>query len=479
MNSKTKKILNIFEEICKIPRCSNNEQQIINWLCSWAKEMNYSWKNDKEGNLVVNIPATKGYENKPIIIMQAHVDMVCEKVKDYPHDFSKDPIKLIYEDDWLKADKTSLGADNGIAIAIMLELAQDNSISHPELELLFTVDEETGLNGANNLGNIINGKILINLDSETEGQFIIGCAGGNETHISLPVSYISASNDKLYCCLKVRGLKGGHSGIDINSNRANANSLLARILYKLYKSFSFDLISIKGGSAHNAIPRDAEAVIAIDSSQYNEINSKIIDFEKIIQYEFEGYENSILINLKKISDYKADKKLEENSKVQLINIIMAFPTGVFDMSSKLKGLVETSNNFAEMSLNDQYFKIISSQRSSEPSKLDYLTNKIESIAKAGNLIVTHTNDYPPWKPDYDSQLLKQSKDIYQKVFNKNPVIESIHAGLECCIIGSKFSIQDMISFGPTIVNPHSPEERVQISSIDKIWLFITELLKSF
>jgi len=476
-HEKTKEILKWFEEVSKIPRCSKHEEKIVEWLKNWAKENGFESKTDKVGNIVIKVPGSKGYENAPIVVIQGHVDMVCEKTPDSDHDFTKDPIKFVFDGEWLTADKTSLGADNGIAIAMALTLALDKEIKHPPLELLFTVDEETGLTGATALEpGFIDGKILLNVDSEDEGYFTVGCAGGMNTYLSLPVSFENSNNDYEEFNLKAAGMKGGHSGIDIDKEKANAITILGRTLNFL-KDLDIRISDIKGGTAHNAIPRDSHATIYINKNDIEKAEKIIKDAENTFKIEYKNTDPNITIELKK-SDKKFNKFLTKSDTLKLIDFILAIPHGVAAMSTDIKGLVETSNNFASIEIKDNEVKVLTSQRSSIVSRLNALTYKIEAIARiaGGN---AHSGDgYPPWQPNMDSALLKQCVNIYKGLYTKDPVVEVIHAGLECGIIGDKYPGMDMISFGPTILYPHSPDEKINVPTIGKVWDFMIELLKN-
>jgi dipeptidase D len=480
MTENTQNILKIFEDISKVPRKSKHEEKIIAWLLNWAKDMSLDAKKDPAGNVLILVPPSKGYENSPPVVLQGHMDMVCEKEQGSNHDFLNDPIELLYDGDWVRANRTTLGADNGIAMAIMLYAAASKS-NHPPLELLFTIDEETGLTGATRLEkNFLKGRILLNIDSEDEGILTIGCAGGMSSEISMPLSFFSPSEKLFSYELKVGGLIGGHSGIDINKGRANAIKLLCRVLSKLRLNNELYLGSIGGGTAHNAISRDAEAVIFLkDNKAFEKISAEIKNIESIFISEFRPKDPDITISLRQKSGSSSDKVLTDESFEKVVRLIVSLPHGVFTMSGDIPGLVETSNNLATVCIEKDFLKILSSQRSSSISRLYELTEKIESICSLAGGNVQNGDGYPPWEPDWNSKLLCKCKEIYLKRFGKEPVVEIIHAGLECGIIGSKYDGMDMISLGPTIKNPHSPDERMKISDIDKIWDFLNDLLGSF
>ena len=474
MNKSSEKVLKVFEEISKIPRCSKNEKKISDWLVNWAKEHNFDVKRDAAMNVLISVPATKGYENKPIIVLQGHMDMVCEKTPDSKHDFSKDPIEFIFDGDWLKANKTTLGADNGIALAIALAMVEDETVAHPPLELLFTVDEETGLTGANALeSDFLKGKILINIDSEDEGVFTVGCAGGRDTKINLPLEFESPKESNAFE-IKVSGLQGGHSGVDIKEVRANANILLARVLDALNKEIGIKIVNIKGGSAHNAIPRDALAGFTTNDKENAIAIAK--KFETIFQDEYGKFEPTLAVTITDID--MPEKVTNAKTTDKIIALMLSMPHGIAFFSKDIEGLVETSNNFATIDMEDNKLKILSSQRSSIASRLDYLTRKIEEVAFLSGADYESGNGYPAWQPDMESSLLKKCVEVYETLYSKKPVVEVIHAGLECGIIGAKYDGMEMISIGPTIKNPHSPDEKLYLPSVEKIWDFLVAYFKS-
>ncbi|MCP4213222.1 MAG: aminoacyl-histidine dipeptidase [bacterium] len=477
-HAKTQEILNWFEEISKIPRCSKNEEQIANWLLKWAKDNNFEAKEDAVKNIVIKVPGGPGYENAPIVVIQGHMDMVCEKTPDSPHDFSKDPIKMVFEGEWLTADKTTLGADNGIAIAMAMVAALDKEMERPPLELLFTVDEETGLTGANALEpGFIDGKILINLDSEDEGVFTVGCAGGINSFVTLPVEYEDA--DKKYKQFKIKagGMKGGHSGIDIGLGKASALRILARALYQLQEeNIDVKIADIKGGSAHNAIPRDAEAIVLLPDGDAQKAKDIIEEYCKIFNGEFIATDPDLFVSIADNAD-SFDKVFSSAFTVKTVELMLVMPHGVEAMSADIDGLVETSNNFANINVEDCEIKILSSQRSSGISKLKALSARVESVGKLAGGKGYSRGGYPPWPPNMDSPLLARSLKLYEKMFNKKPVVEVIHAGLECGIIGDKYPGMDMISVGPDLRFPHCPDEKIHVGAIGKVWDFMAALMK--
>ena len=481
MEGTIQTILDYFEQINAIPRCSKNEKQIGSWLEGWAEAKQFAVKKDAAGNLAINVPPSKGFEDGPVIIIQGHMDMVCEKSPDSTHDFSKDPITNIIEGDWLRADNTTLGADNGIAIALAMALVGDESLAHPTLELLFTVDEETGLTGAQKLEpGFINGRILLNVDSETEGVFTVGCAGGRHTHITRKISRMDLPADSHFSRLNVSGLHGGHSGIDIIKQRASANNILARTLHQLAATCDIRLMSIKGGSAHNAIARDAEAVFAVPAGSSGELAGIVSRFERTARAEFDTIESNLAITLSPTESIDLEKTALGSADTQLaINLLLALPHGVRGMSPAFANLVETSNNLATVELSGDSLQVLTSQRSLIRSKLDEITAAIQSTAALAGADTRCDGEYPPWSPNMQSVLLERCQGVYKKVFNQEALVKSIHAGLECAIIGDKYEGMDMISFGPDLRDPHSPNEGLYIPSLDKIWRFMVALLASY
>ena len=481
MEEKVKSILDYFEQINAIPRCSKNEKQIGLWLKQWAETKQLSVKEDAAGNLLVKVPPTAGYENAPVIVIQGHTDMVCEKTPDSKHNFSNDPIKNIIDGDWLRADNTTLGADNGIAIALAMAVATDESIAHPPLELLFTVDEETGLNGAKELEpGFIEGRVLLNVDSETEGVFTVGCAGGRHTHISRKVTLTDLAEESKLFNLKISGLHGGHSGIDIVKQRASANKILARTLHLLAIACDIQLAAIKGGTAHNAIARDADAVFACAAKNAGDLAGMVSEFERTVQTEYDAIESSLAIHLTAVESASQKKKaLSVAETRQVINLLLSLPHGVMGMSAVFTDLVETSNNLATVEIKDDTLQILTSQRSLTKSRLDEITDAIGATAAIAGTETRCDSEYPPWTPNMQSALLELCRKIYQQVFDQEAMVKSVHAGLECAIIGDKYEGMDMISFGPDLRDPHSPNEGLYIPSLAKVWQFMVALLASY
>jgi dipeptidase D len=481
MNQNVTRVLEIFEQINAIPRCSKNEEQIVLWLKQWAEEKQFPVKVAAAGNMVITVPPTAGFEDSAGVVIQGHVDMVCEKSPDSDHNFATDPIRHVLDGDWLRADKTTLGADNGIAIAMAMALATDDSLGHPQLELLFTVDEETGLNGAKLLDpGFVSGKVLLNVDSETEGEFTVGCAGGRNTLVSRKLEFNDLKRESTVFSVKMQGLHGGHSGLDIHKQRANANKILARTLDRIFKSCPIRLVALKGGSAHNAIPRDAAAVFVCDPTETVTVTNAVSEFEKIVQAEYAAIEPRLAIALSTLESGPGEKKaLSQQETRAVIDLILAVPHGVMGMSPEFEGLVESSNNLATVEITNASLQILTSQRSSLMSRMDEVTAIINAAAALAGANTRSDSEFAPWTPNMQSALLKRCQQVYAKVAGRQPAIQSLHAGLECAIIGEKYDGMDMISFGPTMEDPHSPNERLFIPSIAKVWEFMVALLESY
>jgi dipeptidase D len=464
-----------FAQILKIPRCSGNEKALGDYIISVAKGRNLAWKRDKVGNVIVEKKASTGHEKAGTIILQGHMDMVCEKNSDVEHDFSKDPIKAEIKGEWVQATGTTLGSDNGIGVAASLALMEEDSLEHGPLEFLFTVDEETGLTGATKIEpGFLKGKSLLNLDSEDEGVFTIGCAGGADSEITLHLKR-KKSKDREPYRLKIFGLRGGHSGIDIDQGRGNAIKLLARMLWQARQRFQFGLVRLEGGNKRNAIAREAWADLMIDSAQSKGLSSFFQEAFEKIRFEYKAVEKQAKFSFEKLDKEKEDPLTPESQKT-LINLIFTLPHGVIAMHPEMEELVETSSNLAIINTDKDKARIICSSRSSVASALEAVRNSIEASGELVGAKVAQPEGYPGWTPNLQSPLLQTLKEVYQKMFQKEPEVGAVHAGLECGIIGERFPGMDMISFGPTIEHPHSPEERVHTGSVDKFWKFLTGLL---
>lgn len=465
-----------FAELLKIPHCSGNEKALGDYIIAFAKSKGLEWKKDDVGNVVVAKPGSAGHENSEGVILQGHLDMVCEKNSDVSHDFSKDSINAGMQGDWIQAEGTTLGADNGIGVCAALAILEDDTLVHPPLECLFTVDEETGLTGATKIQpGFLKGKKLLNLDSEDEGEFTIGCAGGADTRISLNLDRENTNRGEAHM-LKLFGFRGGHSGIDINQGRGNAIKLLARILWQVSAAkVPFRLVSIEGGNLRNAIPREAWSSVILDPSDVERFYSlSQAAFEKI-KAEYAAVEKDAAISLEK-SNESPQAALTQESRNKLISLIFTLPHGVISMHPEIEGLVETSTNLAVVHTLEGNGEIICSTRSSVASALQATRDILVAISSLIKAEVVLEEGYPGWTPNLQSPLLQIMKDIYKKTFQADAHVAAVHAGLECGIIGEKFPGMDMISFGPTIEHPHSPDERVHVGSVKKFWTYLTNVL---
>jgi dipeptidase D len=465
-----------FAQIIRIPHCSGNEKALGDYIISFAKGLNLTWKRDKVGNIVVVKPASPGHENSAKVILQAHMDMVGEKNSNVAHDFAKDPIEAEKKGEWIQAKGTTLGSDNGIGVASALSVMEDKTLVHGPMEFLFTVDEETGLTGANRLGkDFLKGTKLLNLDSEEEGTFTIGCSGGGDSEITLPLERKKRRFKDVYL-LKLSGFRGGHSGLDINQNRGNAIRLLARLLYQSQEKFKFELLRFEGGNKRNAIPREAWAELYLDRSLAKKMQAFLKNQFAKIKNEYKVVEKEAQFSFEKAKDSKEDP-LTAASQAALIRFVLSLPHGVIAMHPEIAGLVETSTNLAIIRIEKKQAQIVSSSRSSVASALEAVRLTIKALAELAGARIVQAQGYPGWEPNLQSGLLKKLSEVFQKVFARDPLVKAVHAGLECGIIGEKFPGMDMISFGPTIEHPHSPEERVHVGSVENFWKFLTASLQ--
>ena len=467
-----------FETLTKIPRPSKHEEKILHYLRNFAKERNLEIREDSTGNIVILRPGSGGGEDAPTIIIQSHVDMVCEKNRDAQHDFMNDPLELYIDDGWLKAKETTLGADNGIGVAAamaLLEMPDDSQL--PPLECLFTVDEETGLTGAFALsGEIIKGRTMLNLDTEDWGEICIGCAGGGDSSINLPIEYLDAPADFLSFQLSVEGLRGGHSGVDIHEERGNAIVFLSSIIDAVQNQIDCRLVSIQGGDKHNAIPREAFSTILVSPEAVSDAQIIVSKRSDAISKEFGSIEKNLKVNFSGLDD-SPDKTLTKDSQTRIIGLLRTLPHGVLKYSHDVDGLVETSNNLASVNMGGGKINVHCSTRSSIAEALESQRERIEIMANAYGANVEQDEPYPGWAPNMNSPILETTTKIYTEMLGKEPHICAIHAGLECGVIGEKVEGMDMVSFGPTIKGPHSPDERVEIESVDKFWDLLLKILK--
>lgn len=474
------RVIEILDEINTIPRQSNHLEKIHPWLMNWGKQRGFETETDEALNILIKVPATPGYENAPTMILQGHMDMVCEKRPDVEHDFQNDPVISWRDGDWLRARGTSLGADNAIALALFFDLVTDPQAEYPALEILITSDEETGLVGAQNLQpGFLKGSVLLNLDSEDEGVFTVGCAGGMDTNLTLPVSREALPAGYEVKTLTVGGLEGGHSGIEIHTGKANAIVLLLRGLREIVDAVPEARIGeLSGGTAHNAIPREATAVVAVPFGRSGELKNLVSSLETVLKLENAQVEKGLFLSL---SDGEAPSfglLLPEDAS-RLLDALRLIPHGVKAMSTVIDGMVDTSMNFAVLRTEESVIKVLTNRRSAVMSRGADFSETMFGLARLFGGNYETGNHYPPWEPRSESEVMDRAKKIWKDLFDSEPEVEVTHAGLECGAIGSRFPGLDMISFGPTIMQPHSPDERMHIPSVGRVRKFFRELLKSY
>ena len=468
---------NKFADLNGVPRPSKKEERIIEFIKAFGNSLGLETFEDQIRNVIIRKPATPGMENRKSIVLQSHLDMVHQKNNDTVFDFDVQGIEMFVDNDWIKAKGTTLGADNGIGVATIMAILESDSIPHPAIEALFTIDEETGMTGALNLkAGILKGSILLNLDTEQDDEIDIGCAGGidvtavgNYQMEELPADYSAWR-------ISVKGLNGGHSGMDIHKGLGNANKIMNRLLYKGFELFGLAVSEINGGSLRNAIPRESESIIILPKNKINDFNTAFEQLIKDIKFELKTTEPTLQIGLQEVP--LPDLIMNSVSQIQLINAIYSVSNGVYRMSADIDNLVETSNNLARVIVKDGKIFIACLTRSSiESSKMD-LAQALEANFKMANLQVSFSGSYPGWTPNVSSPILKVLTSVYEQLYQKKPKVVACHAGLECGILGKNYPNMDMISFGPTILGAHSPDERVSISSVQKYWRFVLEILKA-
>lgn len=477
LNLQPESVFDFFMQICNIPHGSKNEAQISAFLQNFGKELGYETIADNVGNVLIKKPAYPGFEDRKTIILQGHMDMVCDKRPDVEHDFTKDPIRPYVDGEWLKAQGTTLGADNGIGVAAAMAVLADKSLKHGPVNCLFTIDEETGLTGAEALSpELLQGDILVNLDSEDEGEMFIGCAGGVCNYAEFKHVWTRVAGDMFYMKVDINNLTGGHSGDDINKGRANANKLLNRFLCRVAEKYEFYLCDISGGSLHNAIPRDASAVFAVQSADKESVRVDFNVFAAEVQDEYAATEPNMRFTLQ--STDPVNRAIEPECARRLLKSVHAVFNGVFAMSQDVPGLVETSSNLASLKrTGDSVITITTSQRSSIESARDNVSDAVRAAFELGGAQVTTKGKYPGWKPNMKSAILKVACETYKELFGTEAKIKAIHAGLECGLFLEKAPHLDMMSFGPTMRGVHSPDERLDIASTERWWRHLLLLLE--
>ena len=466
-----------FEEICKHPRPSKKEEKIAEYVVSVGKRLGLQTEKDKFGNILIRKPATPGYENRKTVALQGHIDMVCEKNRDVEHDFDNDPIYPYIDGDWVKAKGTTLGADNGIGVASALAVLESKDVEHGPLECLFTLDEETGLTGASSLKkNWLKADILINMDSEDIGVIFIGCSGGKNTAATFKAKLEKAPRNYSSFELKAAGLKGGHSGLEIQVGRGNAVKILNRAIWSYSQENNIRLAEINGGNKHNAIPREAFAVVLVPKNDEKKLKKFVAKYNETVKSEYAAVEPDLMVSVEKHST--PEKVMDEKTQKHLVNALYAIPHGVIKMSNDIPGLVETSTNLAVVETKGKNINIVTSQRSPVFSQNVDITNMVSSVLKLAGAEITYGDGYPGWAPDINSDILKVFKSTFTKMYGKEPEVTAIHAGLECGIIKEKYPEMDMISFGPTMRDVHSPAEKLQISTVPEFFNQLKTVLKN-
>lgn len=460
-------IWQFFDQICAIPHPSKHEEALAKFIVDWAHSQNLEVRRDKVGNVFIKKPATAGMEDRKSVVLQAHIDMVPQKNDDTEHDFTKDPIKPYIDGEWVTATGTTLGADNGIGMASCLAVLAADDIAHGPLEVLLTIDEEAGMTGAFGLeAGWLEGDILLNTDSEQEGEIYMGCAGGVDASLKLTIAREDAP-DFNHFEIVLKGLKGGHSGVDIHTGRANANKLLARFLKNHINGIDLRLVSIKGGSLRNAIPREAYARVALPQSQVEQFKHSLVQFEQLIKEELASIETSICLSALNVEP--SQSPLTGQSQNQVLALLNACPNGVVRMSDDIAGVVETSLNMGVISTHDEQVEVLCLIRSLIDSGREDVAGTLRSLASLAGAEVEFSGAYPGWKPDPNSQVTAIFRDVYEGIYGKKPDIMVIHAGLECGLFKEPYPNMDMISFGPTIKFPHSPDEKVKIDTVGLYW----------
>lgn len=472
-NLEPKALWNKFADLNAVPRPSKKEERVIAFMKDFGKNLGLETMEDEVGNVIIKKPATKGMENRKMVVLQSHLDMVHQKNNDTDFNFDTQGIEMHVDGDWVRAKGTTLGADNGLGVATIMAILESKEIEHPALEALFTIDEETGMTGAKGLkGGLLNGDILLNLDTEEDDEIGVGCAGGVDVTAIGTYSETDAPKDAVFYTVKVKGLQGGHSGMDIIKGLGNANKMMNRVLYAA-KDY-FNLSKLEGGSLRNAIPRESVAQVAVTSEE--KFLSEIEKIKSGILSEYKLLEPNMSITFEKNNE-SAGKVMSSEAQKLFLNAIYAAHNGVYRMSPAIEDLVETSNNIAKISVENGGISIKCLTRSSVDSSKDDMANTLRSVFELAGYDVTFAGDYPGWAPNMDSPILEVLDALYQKMNGEKANVAACHAGLECGILGQNYPEMDMISFGPTIKGAHSPDERASISSAKKYWKFVLEILK--
>ena len=458
-----------FDALTTVPRPSKKEERVRAWVRDWANGRDFEFREDAAGNIVVVVPATAGRAGAPVVVIQSHLDMVCEKNRGVVHDFHNDPIRTRVEDGWVGAEGTTLGADNGIGVAAAMAAASDPEVARGPLELLFTVDEETGMTGAAHVKpELLRGRTLLNLDSEEDGMLCVGCAGGADAHLDLPLEREPCPAGQTPRRLTLRGLRGGHSGINIHENRGNALRLLARVLDDAAaRGVDFSLLQLEGGDKSNAIPREAEALLAIPEDAAAAWGEHLERWRGSLAVELAGIDEAVELSFEPAP--AGGERLTPETARRLLGLVLAIPYGVLAMSPAVDGLVESSNNLAAVRCTGESAQIVTSSRSSLAPALESIRATIRAAASLAGARVRFEDGYPGWQPDPSSPVTQVLREVYRDIWGCEPEMTAVHAGLECGLLGERIPELDMISFGPTIVGAHSPDERVNIASVERFW----------
>jgi len=477
LNLEPKALWANFYNLTQIPRPSKFEALARDYVVNFGKKLGLETIVDEVGNVIIRKPATPGMENRKGVVLQGHLDMVPQKNSDKVHDFEKDPIDAYVDGEWVKARGTTLGADNGMGVAAAMAILESKDLQHGLVEALFTIDEETGMTGAFGLkGGLLKADILMNLDSEDEGELYIGCAGGTNGNFKFTYQEVAVPAGVAALKISVTGLKGGHSGVDIHLGRGNSNKILNRLLWIATKKFGLRIASIDGGSLRNAIPRESFAIVTVPANMKDELMKKLAEFTVKVKKELASVEPDMKIEA--VATDLPKFLIDEKTQKGLLNAVYACPNGVMRMSNEMAGLVETSTNLAIVKSENGIIKVMCLLRSSVDSAKHDLEHMMESVFVLAGAEINFDGQYPGWKPNPDSPILKAMQDIYKKKYGNVPEIKAIHAGLECGLLGGVYPNWDMISFGPTIRFPHSPDEKVNIATVQKFWDFLVETLKN-
>lgn len=477
-NSICVEVFQYFKEMNEIPRGSGNEKAISDWLVKFAKDHSLEVIQDKAMNIIIRKPGSKGYENAAPVILQGHMDMVCEKEEDKEHDFLKDPIDFIVEGDKIHADRTTLGSDNGIAVCYGLAILASHEIAHPPIELLVTVSEETGMDGAFALdASLLSGRRLINIDAEEEGKLLVSCAGGIGATLKLPVEWEDAPQGFQVIELIVDGLQGGHSGVEINKQRGSANKIMGRLLLDLEKTTSLQVYAINGGTKHNAIPRKAIAGLLVKAEEENLLNEKLAAWTLVLQNELQGVDEGVKLGIKKSAE-SVKKVFSAKTTHAIIQILNLIPAGVINMSMAIPGLVQTSNNLGVVLTLEDMVTFENTIRSSVRSNRTAVADEMGIIGEVTGAEVVYASEYPEWQYNPSSKLREVFVDVYNELHGEKPEITAIHAGLECGLFSEKFDGKiDLISFGPNLYDVHTPKEYLSISSVERTWTYLLKVLE--